>query len=312
MVRLTQCLTSAALLTGGAVGFRIKHRAQQRPTQGSPWLSPDRPLIIAHGNCPCLPEPSNSLQYFNYAHQLGVDAFEIDIQITSDDVLIAFHGKDYDHYSNASGSVRANTYEWARNNVDLSVRYPAYANESVPPQRLEDVLSPFANTHLLFNLEIKTAVEDASVVAEKVCEIVTRLGIAEKVLVASFETESVTAVRNACDVATSASESEGYTAIPLIYLHVDRLFWWKGGVSALQLPMSATVFDHTFSLTEKWLIDRIHWHGIPHHSIWVNDRESMAKLIDSGSDGLITDNIPLLRQVLREKGKELPPSGHAA
>merc|ERR1719469_536559 len=97
--------------------------------------------------------------------------------------------------------------------------------------------------------------------------------------------------------------------IPIILFNLDRWWGWPGDITALQLPMSASLFDYTFELTEKYLIDRIHQHGVAHHNIWVNDPESMAKLIDNGSDGLITDDIPMLRQVLQEKGKELPSPG---
>ena len=44
-------------------------------------------------------------------------------------------------------------------------------------------------------------------------------------------------------------------------------------------------------------------------AVIVNDRADMARLMDWGVDGLITDDPAILRDVMFERGVPLPPRG---
>ena len=50
---------------------------------GENWIVGDgnAPYVISHGDCPCLPEPANSMLWFEHAAGLGVDALEFDLQV---------------------------------------------------------------------------------------------------------------------------------------------------------------------------------------------------------------------------------------
>ena len=69
-----------------------------------------------------------------------------------------------------------------------------------------------------------------------------------------------------------------------------------------QLPTEGGGFD----LTEKKIIDRLHAHGVGVMYWVINDKETMLRLIKNGADGIITDEVDLLRTAMDEAGKELP------
>ncbi|MEP2782555.1 MAG: glycerophosphodiester phosphodiesterase family protein [Pseudoruegeria sp.] len=54
------------------------------------WLNTDRPLSIAHRGASAY-APANSLQAFEFAAQLGADMWEVDLRLTADQVIIAYH-----------------------------------------------------------------------------------------------------------------------------------------------------------------------------------------------------------------------------
>ena len=71
-------------------------------------------MVISHGDCPCLPEPANSLLWFEYAAGLGVDALEMDLMLTADGEIITFHDKSWENLSNGTGSVRETTVSYMK------------------------------------------------------------------------------------------------------------------------------------------------------------------------------------------------------
>jgi glycerophosphoryl diester phosphodiesterase len=61
-------------------------------------------------------------------------------------------------------------------------------------------------------------------------------------------------------------------------------------------------------VTTPRLIREAHRRNIPVHVWTINDRETMELLLDWGVDGIQTDRLDLLAQVLHEKrGRPLPP-----
>ena len=70
------------------------------------WIKhrPDRPLSIAHRGASAY-APDNTLKAFHLAAKLGADMWEVDIQISSDDVPIACHDADLNSIAGVSSRV---------------------------------------------------------------------------------------------------------------------------------------------------------------------------------------------------------------
>ncbi len=56
------------------------------------WTRPERPLSIAHRGAAAY-APDNTLEAFRVASRIGADMWEVDIRVTSDGQIIAFHDK---------------------------------------------------------------------------------------------------------------------------------------------------------------------------------------------------------------------------
>lgn len=77
------------------------------------------------------------------------------------------------------------------------------------------------------------------------------------------------------------------------------------------VPYGQTVADPGFRLVaDREFNDRAHALGLTVVPWTINDEATMNAQIDAGADGIITDYPTLLRQVMADRGMELPPSYH--
>jgi glycerophosphoryl diester phosphodiesterase len=59
------------------------------------------------------------------------------------------------------------------------------------------------------------------------------------------------------------------------------------------------------TLVTRSLVERVHRHG-KHLHVWtVDDRDDMRRLLDLGVDGIVSDRIDTLAEVLTERGGTL-------
>ncbi|NND90046.1 MAG: hypothetical protein HKN42_04220 [Granulosicoccus sp.] len=62
-------------------------------TESLNWLSPEKPYSIAHRGASAY-APPNTIEAFRLAAQLGADFWEVDLHITADNQIIAFHDEN--------------------------------------------------------------------------------------------------------------------------------------------------------------------------------------------------------------------------
>ena len=71
---------------------------------------------------------------------------------------------------------------------------------------------------------------------------------------------------------------------------------------ALQLPLSHPVLGRELLIATPALIEAVHRASKKVHVWTIDDSETMARLVDAGVDGIFTDRIDLLKDVLLERG----------
>jgi glycerophosphoryl diester phosphodiesterase len=71
---------------------------------------------------------------------------------------------------------------------------------------------------------------------------------------------------------------------------------------ALQVP--AVYGDQV--LVDARFVDVAHHQGLAVHVWTINDKAAMHRLLDLGADGIMSDQIALLREVLAERGQWHP------
>jgi glycerophosphoryl diester phosphodiesterase len=167
--------------------------------------------------------------------------------------------------------------------------------EAIP--RLSDLLEELPETR--FNIDVK-----AAGAIEPLARVIGAHAAVDRVCVGSFSSRRLHAVRSLVGprLATSAGPSE-VAALRLAPSLVAR--WLRSPAAALQIPTSALVQGRRVQLVTPALIRRAHRLG-KHVHVWtIDDASEMHRLLDLGVDGIVSDRIDTLAEVLADRGVAL-------
>ena len=254
-----------------------------------PFLDHPRPIAFAHrGGAAHAPE--NSWTAFEHAIKLGYAYLETDARATSDGMLVAFHDRTLDRVTDASGPISAMPYR------DVAVLRVA-GSEPIP--LIEDLLGTWPDAR--FNIDLK----DEPGIA-LLSGVLSRTGAWDRVCVTSFSGRRLRGARRLLDrpvcMATSPAAVAAVRCVigtgshgPQILLLARRLSRW--GVRCAQVP--GRVASAAF-------VRRAHAVGLDVHVWTINDRAEMARFLDLGADGIMTDDVTALRDVLIERDQWHP------
>lgn len=248
-----------------------------------PFLDAPVPLAIAHRGG-SLDGIENTLASFARAVELGYTHLETDVRLTADGELIAFHDSRLGRVAGTGGLVRELT--WAQlSAVRIGGREP------VP--RFVEVLKAFPDARLVVDPKCDDAVEP-------LIDVLRTHDAVDRVCVGSFSDDRLRRMRAAFGDALCTSMGPG----ELLRL---RLAAWRllpgyrvpAGVRCVQMP----VRYGPVPLAEPRCIRFAHERGLQVHVWTINDPATMRVLLDLGVDGIITDAIEELRDVLVARGQ---------
>jgi glycerophosphoryl diester phosphodiesterase len=234
----------------------------------------------------------NTRRAFASAVGLGYRYLETDVHATSDGQLLAFHDVRLDRLTDLTGRVTETTY------ADVAA---ARIGGCEPVPRLADLLEAFPSAR--FNVDLKSPGAVDPLVA-----LVERLGAHDRLCVASFEERvlrrfrarvralSSRPVATGCGVLTVVATRWGGRAGGRLEV-LQRLLRDPG--AAYQVPVT----HRGLRIVDRSFVDRAHALGRQVHVWTVDDRAEMARLLDLGVDGLITDRTDVLKEVLVERGQ---------
>jgi len=242
------------------------------------------PRWIAHRGAGKL-APENTLAAFRLGARHGYRMFECDVKLSRDGVPFLLHDSTLQRTTNAraklgaGNSAVAGDHPWGTlAQLDAgSWHSRAYAGEPLPTL---DAVAAFCmgNGHCL-NLEIKPTPGLERHTGAVVAQHVARLwaGQAVKPLMTSFE---VDALRGAMDAQPELPRG----------LLLDKL--WTGWLeTALTLGCQAIVCNH--ALWDQSTVTQAKSAGFRTLSYTVNDEWAARRLIELGTDGIITDRVDL-------------------
>ncbi|MGJ5080465.1 glycerophosphodiester phosphodiesterase [Bradyrhizobium sp. HKCCYLS3013] len=285
--------------------------------------------------------PENTLQAFAAALAMGVDTLELDIGATRDGVLVVSHERriNPDLARDAAGNYVAQpgpllielplsevqSYDLGqiRPGSDYARQFPeqrALSGDVPPPciptlKQLIDLVRSAGNTHVRLNIETKLdphhpeEAPDPERFVTLLLDLLKAEAFTDRVMVQSFDWRTLQLVRQ------RAPE------IPTVYLTIQRgrspnvslaqATHWTAGFNPADhggsLPRTiraagGKVWSPYFADVTPELISEAHALGL-RAVVWtVNKPEDMARLIDIGADGIISDRPDLLRKVAVEKG----------
>lgn len=242
------------------------------------------PWIIAHRGASKY-APENTLPALQKAIDLGVDAVEIDIQLTQDKVPVVFHNDDLLPFTTTYQFIHGTPLRSLKT-VDVGSHFgTAFRGERIPT--LEEALTLLAPTNLCINLELKPQPFWHFGLEERTVQLVRRLGLTDRVFISSFSPLILFRLRW-----LAPELPRGLLMGPQAFLFLQaKIFGKFGGIRNLH-PFAGALSPALGELvrTQGW--------GL---YVWtVNTREAITRAIDAKADGLITDDPVLAREIVSE------------
>ncbi|BAM93011.1 MULTISPECIES: glycerophosphodiester phosphodiesterase [Bradyrhizobium] len=290
--------------------------------------------------------PENTLQAFAAALAMGVDTLELDVGVTSDGVLVISHerrlnpdlARDADgNYVAPPGSplielplAEVQSYDIGeiRPGSDYAKQFPeqrVLSGPGVPPPRIPtlkqliDLVRGSGDAHVRLNIETKLDPDHPAEAPDPERFVSLLLGLieaehfADRVMIQSFDWRTLQLVQQRAP------------AIPTVYLTIQRgrspnvsltqATHWTAGFNPADhggsLPSTihaagGKVWSPYFADVTLELISEAHALGLQVVVWTVNKPDDMARLMDIGVDGIISDRPDLLRKVAAEKGLAKP------
>lgn len=233
-------------------------------------------------------ELENTMAAFRTAVRMGYRYLETDVHATADGHLLAFHDDRLDRVTDGSGLIAELRYDDVR-------RARINGSEEIP--LLGHLLEEFPDTRI--NIDVKAA----GAIGPLVQTIRAHRAI-DRVCVASFSEQRLRAVRRALGpgLATAAGQV-GVAALRFSPAALHR--WLRTSAPVLQIPTHLAIGGRTITLVTADLVARVHGLG-KHLHVWtIDDRPEMDRLLDLGVDGIVSDRIDTLAEVLAARGVPL-------
>jgi len=253
------------------------------------YLDYPRPLAFAHrGGAGHRPE--NSLRAFEYAAQLGYAYLETDARSTRDGQVIAFHDAVLDRATDRTGRVGRLTWK------EVSAARVC-GSEEIP--LLEDLIGSFPDHR--FNIDLK---DEGT--ARALAGVVRRTASWDRVCVTSFSAARLLAAQRSLDrpvcLAVTPAAMVAMRLLGAPGLGLARALA-RAGARCAQVPRQ---------IASRAFIRRAHQVGLDVHVWGLNTRPEIEWALDLGADGVMTDDVVLLRDILAERGQWHPQLARSA
>lgn len=278
----------------------------------NPWL--DRRVICYAHQGGALEAPSNTLFAFRRALEIGADALELDVHASTDRRLIVCHDPTVDRTSDGEGEIARLTSEelgkldnayWFVPDEDAVRDRPLanYVRRGLAPADpafgfafLDDVLEEFAGTPV--NIDIKRTAPEVEPYEALLAEVLANAGRGDDVIVTSFHDSAIDEFRR---LAPGISTAAGPTDTAELVRASRRDASPPDSVlrhHALQVP----AYYMDIPVVDEKLVAFAREHGIAVHVWTIDDRDEMARLLDLGVDGIMSDRPSVLAELLAERG----------
>lgn len=250
------------------------------------FLSGPEPRLFAHrGASAAVPE--NTLEAFRTALEVGSPYLEMDVHSSADGQIMVIHDSSVSRTTGRRGRIENMTFDAIRR-LDAGYRFSLdhgrtfpYRDKGLVIPTLEEVLEAFPNTRL--NIEIKRSREG---IEAGVAELLAKYEASERVVIAAQEHDILVRFR-ALDstVLTSFSKVEVREFLSKVRSKKDLGDYRPPGF-ALQVPE----YFGLRRVLSPCLIEAAHRLRLEVHVWTVNQPLQIARLIDWGVDGIMTDD----------------------
>lgn len=283
-----------------------KERGAGRPAVFFTGFTP-----AAHRGASCL-FPQNTLDAFRRALEILPGCLiETDVRVTVDGAVVVIHDEMLDPNTNGTGPVREMTLDGIRA-LDAGHGITFDGGRSFPFRGrgfriplLSEALDAFPGAK--FSIDIK---DNDFAAAEKVIDVLRDRSAGTRVIAGSFHHRIVRFVRKHDGIPfTSFCKNEVIRFLAAQKLGLHRLIRPRG--NAMLVPEFAGGGQYEYMgrgstggvrVITPGLIGAAHSRGIPVLAWTINRPENMRRLIEWGIDGIVTDRIDILKEVMVDKG----------
>ncbi|MFJ6845508.1 glycerophosphodiester phosphodiesterase [Streptomyces griseoluteus] len=245
-----------------------------------PYLDHPGPIPFAHRGG-AAEGVENTVAQFRRAVGLGYRYIETDVHLTADGTLVAFHDDSLDRVTDGTGRVA--DLPWAE------VRQARVGGRE-PVPLFAELLETFPEVR--WNVDVK-----AEAALLPFLELVGRRDAWDRVCLGSF---SEARVRRAQRLAGPRLA----TSLGTLGVLGLRLRSWglpapvRGSAVAAQVPEAQSGVP----VADARFVRAAHARGLQVHVWTVNDPGRMHRLLELGVDGIMTDHIDTLREVMEDRG----------
>ncbi len=255
--------------------------------------------------------PSSTLLAMRQAVAAGAHSLELDVHATADGELVVCHDATVDRTTNGTGAIASlrleelrvldNAYWWVPGEVvapgrpdsEYALRGRAPLDPSLRIATLREVLEEFPDVFL--NLDIKQTAPAVAPYEERLARLLHDYGRSDDVIVASFHDAATAAFAT---FAPGLARAYGTTGTALFLGAVrDGTEPPAADPVAFQVPtefLGMTIVDEAF-------VAAAHRHGVAVHVWTIDDAAEMARLLDLGVDGIMTDRPSVLADLLVDR-----------
>jgi glycerophosphoryl diester phosphodiesterase len=248
-----------------------------------PFLDAPTPLAISHrGSSPDGLE--NTLAAVERVVGLGYRYLETDVRISRDGVLLLMHDPTLDRVTDRTGRVA--DLPWAE-----VARARVGGRE--PVARVDDLLGGWPDLRVNLHLKVASA-------ALPLAEAIRRTGALDRVSVGAFPDRWVARVRAAAGPGLCTTlGTRGVLALRVASYRRAEPLRPTEPAGCVQVPARLGSLD----LVDRRFMHAAHRRDLQVHAWTINDPHEMARLLELGVDGIMTDRANLLREVLTARGQ---------
>ena len=243
-----------------------------------------RPLILAHRGASAH-APENTLAAYELALVQGAHGVELDAKLSADGEVVVIHDATVDRTTDGKGRVSQLTLAALRELDAGSFFSEKFNGEKIPT--LAEVFEAIGDRALI-NVELTNYSTPRDGLADKVCELVKRFGLEEKVLFSSFLPSNLKRTRNLLP-----DTPRGLLALG------GWIGWWARSFG-FNFGDYQALHPHLNDTTPQQ-IARVHRLKRRIHVYTVNAAEDIRRLINWNVDGIITDDPILVKEIVAEK-----------
>ncbi len=225
--------------------------------------------------------PENTILALKEGIKCGAKGLEIDVHKSKDNKLVVIHDEDIERTFLGKGLVKDFTLEELKSFKNRKKLFRDNDECHIPT--LEEVLDLIKDIDILLNIELKTDVIYYSGIEEDVINSIKSYGIEDKIIISSFNHESIKKVKDISNIRTGMLYES-----PII------------NVIEYAKSLGAYAIHPDIRVVSEELIKEAHENNLKVNIFTVNNPIHMRLLIKNKVDGAFTDYPELLNEILEE------------